>query len=200
VEVNATFPGAFHHLSLAIVVFFFSISPLSSLATYIHNIIHIHRPFSQGLFTSHIHIFRFATVLGQYSYFYKLGEAWCYNSLPLKGTSSSMFLSINMTCMYRSKQNWICLSHGILHFPCSLIWAKMSPLHLDLCNGSVSERGFFFVQYVGAHRCQVNSFHTSSKGIGHPIFLSFNVFDFKIKLAKEGHPPSLSSIELWLIK
>jgi hypothetical protein len=58
---------------------------------YIYNIIHIHRPFSQGPFTSHIHIFEFATVLGQYSYFYRLGETGCYNSLPLKGTSSSMF-------------------------------------------------------------------------------------------------------------
>ena len=127
---------------------FFSISPLNSPVIYIHNIIHIHRPFSQGPFTSHIHIFEFATVLGQYSYFYRLGEKGCYNSLPLKGTSSSMFLSINMTCMYKSKQNQICLSHGILHFPCSLIWAKMSPLHLDLCNGSVPERGFFSVQYA----------------------------------------------------
>jgi hypothetical protein len=58
---------------------------------YIHNIIHIHRPFSQGPFTSHIHISGFATILGQYSYFYRLGETGCYNSLPLKGTSSSMF-------------------------------------------------------------------------------------------------------------
>ena len=45
---------------------------------YIHNIIYIHPPFSQGPFTSHIHISGFATVLGQYSYFYKLGETWCY--------------------------------------------------------------------------------------------------------------------------
>jgi hypothetical protein len=44
--------------------------PLSSPAIYIHNIIHIHRPFSQGLFTSHIDIFEFSTILGQYSYFY----------------------------------------------------------------------------------------------------------------------------------
>ena len=115
---------------------------------YIHNIIHIHRPFPQGPFTSHIHISKFATVLGQSSYFYKLGETGCYNSLPLKGTSSLMFLSFNMNCMYRSKQNRICLSHGIIHFPCSLIYAKMSPLHLYLCNGSVPERGFLSVQYA----------------------------------------------------
>jgi hypothetical protein len=59
-----------------------------------------------------------------------------------------MFLATNMNYMYRSKQNRICLSHGILHFPCSLIWAKMFPLHLDLCNGSVPELGFPSVQYA----------------------------------------------------
>jgi hypothetical protein len=54
VEVNATFPGAFHHLSSAIAVSF-SVYPLSAVLQYI---IHIHRPFfSQGPFTSHIHIF-----------------------------------------------------------------------------------------------------------------------------------------------
>jgi hypothetical protein len=67
---------------------------------------------------------------------------------PSKGTSSSMFLSTNMNFMYKSKQNWICLSHGILHFPCSLIWAKMFPLHLDLCNGSVPEQGFLSIKYA----------------------------------------------------
>ena len=94
---------------------------------------------------SNIHILQFSIV---HSYFYRLGETGCCNSLPLKGTSSSMFLSFNMNCMYRSKQNQICLSHGILHFPCSRIWAKMSPLHLYLCNGSVPERGFLSVQYA----------------------------------------------------
>jgi hypothetical protein len=59
---------------------------------------------------------------------------------------------------------------------------------------------FFDICLAGAHHCQVNCFHTSAKGIDHPIFLSFNVFDFKNKLAKEGYPPSLSSIELWFIK
>ena len=73
-DVNATFPGAFHHLSSAIMVSF-SAYPLSAVLQYI---IHIHRPFSQGPFTSHIHIFEFATVLVQYSYFYKLGETGCY--------------------------------------------------------------------------------------------------------------------------
>jgi hypothetical protein len=38
--------------------------------------------------------------------------------------------------------------HGIFHFPRSLIWAKMFPLHLDMCNGSVSEWGFLSVQYA----------------------------------------------------
>ena len=54
--------------------------PLSSPAIYIyiHNIIYIHQPFSQGPFTSHIHIFEFSTILGQYSYFYRLGETGCY--------------------------------------------------------------------------------------------------------------------------
>jgi hypothetical protein len=146
VEVNATILGAFHHLSSTIVVSFLAPSPLSSpvMHIYIYIIIYIHRPFPQGPFTSHIHIFEFATILGQYSYFYRLGETGCYNSLPLKGTSSLMFLSINMTCMYRSKQNQICPFHGILHFPCSLIWAKMFRLHLYLCNGSVPEAGFPF--------------------------------------------------------
>jgi hypothetical protein len=150
VEVNATILGAFHHLSSAIVVSFSAPSPLSSPAihVYIYIIIYIHRPFPQGPFPSHIHIFEFAIVLGQYSYFYRLGETGCYNSLPLKGALSSMFLSINMTCMYRSKQNRICHFHGILHFPCSLIWAKMFPLHLDLRNGSVLEKGFLSIQYA----------------------------------------------------
>jgi hypothetical protein len=78
VEFNDTIPGAFHHLYPSIMVSFSIYSPLSSPAIYIHNIIHIHRPFSQGLFTLHIHIFEFATILGQYSYFYRLGETGCY--------------------------------------------------------------------------------------------------------------------------
>jgi hypothetical protein len=91
VEVNATIPGAFHHLYPAIVVSFSAYSPLSSPAIYIHNIIHIHRPFSQGLFTLHIHIFEFATILGQYSYFYRLGETGCYIWDGLK-TDVQMFV------------------------------------------------------------------------------------------------------------
>ena len=38
--------------------------------------------------------------------------------------------------------------HVILHFPHSLIWAKVFPLHLDLCNGLVPEWGFLSVQYA----------------------------------------------------
>jgi hypothetical protein len=53
---------------------------------YIHNIIHIHRPFSQGPFTSHIHISEFATILGQYSYFYRLGETGCYKNIESSST------------------------------------------------------------------------------------------------------------------
>jgi hypothetical protein len=40
--------------------------------------------FPAGPFTSHIHTYEFAIVLGQSSYIYKLGETGCYNSLPLK--------------------------------------------------------------------------------------------------------------------
>jgi hypothetical protein len=69
---------------------------------YIHNIIYIHRPFSQGPFTSHIHISEFATILGQYSYFYRLGETGCYNSLPLKGTPSSVFFLKHLSCLSHS--------------------------------------------------------------------------------------------------
>jgi hypothetical protein len=47
VEVNATIPGAFHHLSSTIVVSFSAHPPLSSPVTYIHNIIYIHRPFTK---------------------------------------------------------------------------------------------------------------------------------------------------------
>ena len=32
-----------------------------------------------GFVKSHIHILEFAIVLGQYSYFYRLGETGCYN-------------------------------------------------------------------------------------------------------------------------
>jgi hypothetical protein len=109
--------------------------PPNSHATHIHNIIYIHRPFIQRSIKSNIHTFEFAIVLGQYSYFYRLGETGCYNFLPLEGTSSLMFYLSIMTCMYRSEQNQICLFHGICHFPRRLIEAKMFPLHLDLCNG-----------------------------------------------------------------
>jgi hypothetical protein len=122
--------------------------PPSSHATHIHNIIYIHRPFIQNSIKSNIHTFEFSIVLRQYSYFYRLGETWCYNSLPLKRTSSSMFYLSIMTCVYRSKQNRICMFHGIFHFPRSLIRAKMFPLHLDMCNGLVPEWGFFSVQYA----------------------------------------------------
>jgi hypothetical protein len=56
------------------------------------------------------------------------------------------------------------------------------------------------IHLAGAHRCQMNCFHTSAKGINHLTFLSFDMFDFEMKLAKEGHPPILSSIEFWLVK
>jgi hypothetical protein len=46
----------------------------------------------------------------------------------------------------------------------------------------------------------MNRFHTSAKGIDHLIFFSLDMFDFKIKLDKKGHPPGLSSIEFWLVK
>jgi hypothetical protein len=46
----------------------------------------------------------------------------------------------------------------------------------------------------------VNCFHASAKGIDNPIFFSFNVFDFEIIFTKEGHPSSLSGIELRLVK
>jgi hypothetical protein len=59
---------------------------------------------------------------------------------------------------------------------------------------------FLDICLPGAHRCQVNCFHTLAKGIDHLIFFSFDMFDFKIKLTKEGHPPSLFGIELWLVK
>jgi hypothetical protein len=59
---------------------------------------------------------------------------------------------------------------------------------------------FFEIRLVGSHRGQVNCFHASTKGIRHPIFFSFNVFDFEIKISKEGHPPSLYGIEIWLVK
>jgi hypothetical protein len=77
VEFNATILGPFHHLSLAIMVSF-STSPPRSHATRIHNIIYIHRPFIQRSIKLNIHIFEFAIFLGQYSYFYKLGETGCY--------------------------------------------------------------------------------------------------------------------------
>jgi hypothetical protein len=121
--------------------------PPNNNATHIHDIIFIHQPFIQRSVKSNIYIFEFAIVFGQYSYFYKLGETGCYKSPPLRNIIPDV-LSINMTCMYKSKQNQICLFHGIFHFPCSLIWAKMFPLHLDLCNGLVPERGFLFVQYT----------------------------------------------------
>jgi hypothetical protein len=97
------------------------------------------------------HIFTFTSLPHSWSgpvIFTSWGKQGVTIPSPLKGTSSLMFLSINMYCMYRSKQNRICLSHGILHFPCSLIWAKMFPLHLELCNGSVPEWGFLSVQYA----------------------------------------------------
>ena len=108
-EVNTTIPGPFHHLSLAIVLSF-STSPPSSHATRIHNIIYIHRPFIQKPVKLNIHIFEFSIVLGQYSYFYRLGETGCYNSLPLKGTSSSMFY-MSMCSIYTevNKKGYACL-------------------------------------------------------------------------------------------
>jgi hypothetical protein len=53
---------------------------------------------------------------------------------------------------------------------------------------------FLEIRLVGSHRYHSNCFHTSTKGIDHLIFLSLDMFDFEIKLAKKGHPPSLSSI------
>jgi hypothetical protein len=97
------------------------------------------------------HIFTFMSLpqfLASLVIFTKWGKQGVTIPSPLKETSSLMLLSINMNCMYISKQNRKCLSHGILHFPCSLIWAKMFPLHLDLCNGSVPERCFLFFQYA----------------------------------------------------
>jgi hypothetical protein len=80
-EVNATILGPFHHLSLAIMVSFSTpprTPPASSHATHNHNIIYIHRHFIQRFVKSNIHILEFAIVLGQYSYFYRLGETGCY--------------------------------------------------------------------------------------------------------------------------
>jgi hypothetical protein len=59
---------------------------------------------------------------------------------------------------------------------------------------------FLDIHLAGAYYFQVNCFHASTKGIDHPILFSFNMFDFKIKLVEEGHPPSLSGIEIWLVK
>ena len=42
------------------------------------HIIYIRRPFYTRSVKSLIHILEFAIVLGQYSYFYRLGETGCY--------------------------------------------------------------------------------------------------------------------------
>jgi hypothetical protein len=110
VEVNATFPGAFHRLSAAIMVSFLAY-PLSAVLQYKFIIIFTFI----NLF--YIHISEFATVLGQSSYFYKLGETRCYNSLPLKGTSSSMFyLSTCHACLDANKIGYACfMASSISH-------------------------------------------------------------------------------------
>jgi hypothetical protein len=56
--------------------------PLSAVLQYIYSLDYSHSStFSQGPFTLHIHIFfEFATILGQYSYFYRLGETGCYKT------------------------------------------------------------------------------------------------------------------------
>ena len=83
-EVNATIPGAFHHLYPAIMVSFSVNSPLSNPAMYIHNIIHIHRPFSQGLFTSHIHILSLPQYLASIVIFTDWGKQHVTIPSPLK--------------------------------------------------------------------------------------------------------------------
>jgi hypothetical protein len=78
VEVNATIPGAFHHLYPAIVVSFLAYSPHSSPTIYIFIILFTFiNLFPRSIYITHPH-FEFATILGQYSYFYRLGKTGCY--------------------------------------------------------------------------------------------------------------------------
>ena len=134
-EVNATIPGAFHHLSSTIVFSFFQHISLPAVRQHIFT----HHLHSSTLYTgsvkSHIHIMEFAIVLGQYSYFYRLGETGCYNSLPLKGTSSSMFyLSIEHVSTEVNKIGYACFmassisqvaSSGPKCFHCTLTCAMV---------------------------------------------------------------------------
>jgi hypothetical protein len=99
------------------------INPLSrSHATLIHflvnNIIYIHCPFIQRSIKSNINTYLvFHGLLGPYSYIYKLGETGCYNPLPLKGTSSSMFyLSTCFVCTKVNKNGYACfMASSISH-------------------------------------------------------------------------------------
>jgi hypothetical protein len=138
----------FHVPSTTIMVSF-SVHPLSAVLQYKSIMLFTFIEISHKVHSHHIFTFM---SLPQFSaspvIFTNWGRQGVTIPSPLKVRLSSMFLSTNMNCMYKSKQNRICLSHGILHFPCILIWAKMFPLHLELCNGLVLEWGFLSVQYA----------------------------------------------------
>ena len=65
-----------------------------------------------------------------------------HSFLPLKTTSSLVFSKL--------EQKWVCLFHGILQPPCSLIGTKVLPLHLYLFDGSVLKQCHLLVE--DAHR------------------------------------------------
>jgi hypothetical protein len=77
-EVNAATPDPFHHLFSAIVGSFQHI-PLSAAMQHIF-IHHLHSSdlLYKGPSNQTFTIFEFSIVLGQYSYFYRLGETGCY--------------------------------------------------------------------------------------------------------------------------
>jgi len=84
--------------------------------------------------------------------------------------------------------------------PCGfLLQVRGHGLEECVCLLCISD-SFLDIRLAGAYRFQVNCFHAFAEGIDHPLFLSLNMFDFKIKLVEEGHPPSLYGIELWLVK
>ena len=48
----------------------------------------------------------------------------------------------------KTEQKWVCLFHGILQLPCSLIGTKVLPLHLYLFDGLVLQQCYLLVEDV----------------------------------------------------
>jgi hypothetical protein len=91
VEVNATFPGALHHLSAAIVVSF-SAYPLSTVLQYKFIILFTFIDLFHKVHSHHIFTFlSLPQFLASPVIFTNWGKQGVTIPSPLKGTSSSMF-------------------------------------------------------------------------------------------------------------